>query len=485
MTITYRYHFRLLAAGRRAGVMIVLIAGLGFGSAAPLGAVSRAPEGEKHKAEVAYYTGNFAQAETEYRRYLAGHGEDTDAVLDLASVLVEDGRAAEAARLLEQRGCHGFELGVAYLAAGDYKKANLEFVTFLRNPGPQWRTRMLLGLLSALQGLHGDAVEYYWQALNEEARQPTVHLLLARSLAALGEDSPNAREYFRQRAREEYLRALKTDPSLWQVHGDLAKLNEDEGRYRQALQEWVRVRDVIGRTPLVEEAVARVSKLAAAAPSATPTTTPAAAPESARTAERREPSPARRPAAVFLRDIRVRSLAHPDDPIIRVGLGDSLSVLSFGCAGNWVAKEKDGQGRHFWEGVGGHGYRLVLDKRGRWVLKSWEGKFFKRLTKPIVIAPINSAQVMGVMSLYQSSGYFWGGRLARHALLPRAATGRSQGQAAATDQFGAAGGLSGRGLARGDAGALAARGIEGPGRGGSVGHVVAALHARPPGLRRV
>jgi peptidoglycan hydrolase-like amidase len=109
----------------------------------------------------------------------------------------------------------------------------------------------------------------------------------------------------------------------------------------------------------------------------------------------------------MFRDLRVRELRRPGEPNVQVGLGEKFSSLAFGCSGGWIAKDHDGN--HVWEGAPGKGYRLKKDAKGRWVLKNWEGKILKPLPRLMTVEPLHPDHVMGVVNLYQSTGYFWGG----------------------------------------------------------------------------
>ncbi len=383
----------------RAGAGLCAMLALALAGPHRVPAVGRLPDDPRTRAAQAYYQGETAQAELAYRVHLAEHPGDRQTVLDLSAVLMDAGRPNDAARLLERYRVSGFELGEAYLAAGDLAGARRELAGALRRPGPQWRTRVLLGLIEGQEGRHAEAIEYYWQTLNEEYRQPTVHQLMARSLTALGETSPRARDYFRGRAREEYTRALKIDPSLWQVHGDLALLAEAEGDLRTAAREWNEVRAILGRRTFIDEAQRRVAaRQTAAAPAASPTPT-------VRPTVVAEPEAV--PAARF-RDLRIEALSGAEDPELRVGLADSLTSLSFGCSGAWTAL--DARGRVQVRGEAGRTYRLSRT-RGQWVLSSSGRTGPKRWTsrQPLFLSPMNPAQVMGVAGLYQGSGYFWGG----------------------------------------------------------------------------
>lgn len=383
----------------RAGACVGAALALSLAGTPRVPAVGRLPDDPRTHAEQAYYRGEIAQAELSYRVHLAEHPGDRQTVLDLSAVLMDAGRPTEAARLLERYGVSGFELGEAYLASGDRTGARRELTAALRRPGPQWRTRVLLGLIAGQEGRHAEAVEYFWQTLNEEYRQPTVHQLMARSLAALGETSPQARDYFRERAREEYERALKIDPSLWQVHGDLALLAESEGDLRTAAREWNEVRAILGRRTFIDEAQRRIAaQQAGTVPTASPTPTALPAVEAEIPAV---------PAARF-RDLRVMPLSGPEDPELRVGLADGLSSLSFGCSGAWTAV--DARGRVQARGEAGRTYQLSRT-RGEWVLGSSGKAVSKRWAsrQPLFLSPVDPTQVMGVVGLYQGSGYFWGG----------------------------------------------------------------------------
>jgi peptidoglycan hydrolase-like amidase/tetratricopeptide (TPR) repeat protein len=366
---------------------------------------------EDYSAEIAFYRGNLKQAQDEYERYISRNPDDQAMAMNLAAVLLERGEGRDAARVLERANVHGHELGEAYLAAGEFDRAAKELTIALGQPGSHWRSRILLGLIAASQNRHPEAVEFYWRALNEEKNQPAVHLMMARSLAALSLESPDSGEYFKQRAREEYKRALKIDWSLWQVHWDLAKFYEVENRWAQAAREWNEVRVVLSNAPEIEAAMKRAQHMIGTAPAVA---TVEAALTVAPTATA-VPTPVRPPTpevevrlpAIMFKDIRIKPLGRPKDPLVQVGLGEKMKAIGFGCSGNWIAK--DHQGKRFWEGVAGKGYRIKPDAKGRWVLKSWDGKTLKPLPRLITLEPINPDHVLGVVNLFQSTGYFWGG----------------------------------------------------------------------------
>ncbi len=365
---------------------------------------------EDYSAEISFYRGNLKKAQDEYERLVAQDPSNQPMALNLAAVLLERGEGRDAARVLERAEVHGHELGEAYLAAGEFDRAAKELTLALGKPGSHWRSRILLGLIAASQNRHPDAVEFYWRALNEEKNQPAVRLMLARSLAALGQESPDSADYFKQRAREEYKSALKIDWSLWQVHWDLARFYELENRWAQAAREWNEVRVVLNNSPEIEAAWKRAQRMVALvpAPSTTTTITVTETPTAV-------PTPKVTPTAtveaklprILFRDLRVKPMGRKGDSMIQVGLGEKMGALGFGSSGGWIAK--DHSGKRVWEGLPGKGYRIKQDARGRWILTNWEGKAFKPLPRLITVEPLQSDRVMGVVNLFQSTGYFWGG----------------------------------------------------------------------------
>ncbi len=375
--------------GARARVLLGLLWLIGLGIFPPTAAaISRLPAGDKARALAAYYGGDPEMAEAEYRLYLERYPRDEAAAKDLAAVLLDAGRGKEAAAVLQKAGVRGWPLAESLLAAGDFGSAEKEFSLLVAQGGNTWRARMLLGLIADLQGRTYQAVTLYWRAIQEEGKHPTVRLLLARAFDALGKDSPVEREYLWQRAREEYGLARKGDWSLWQVHWDLAQLAESKGQWSEARRQWQSVRGIVGPAREIVAALDRVQGHL----------TPVPTPVSAKVKPRRPPG---------LRAYRVQSLSPPGSPSLRVGLGQNLSRLVFGCSGPWRAK--DGQGRNFWQGEGGRPYRLERNSRGRWTLQTWAGKSLKAMPVVIRIEPLQAGSVLGVINLYQDTGYMWGG----------------------------------------------------------------------------
>jgi peptidoglycan hydrolase-like amidase/tetratricopeptide (TPR) repeat protein len=347
------------------------------------------PENEP-AGRYAFYQGDYATAEQQYRWLLEKRPGDQDTVRDLAAVLMAAGKYREAVDCLKQAGIQGLELGEALIAAGELNEAADELKETLTQPGSHTQAWTLLGFLGSLQARYPDAVQYYWQALDENPKQASVHLWLARAFEAMGNTPTAEHAYFEQRAREEYQAALRVDASLWQVYRDLAVLAERGSHWGEALQRWQRVRAVAGDSPEIREAVARL-KSHGPEPTATP------APPKA-VISSGPPSPR-------FHELTVKSLGHPGDPVIHVGLGVNLPSVAFGCMGEWRAFDK--KGKHFWKGQANKSYRIEQDPSGGWILKSWDRRLLKSFNKQITIEPLDPQKPMVVFNLYQTDGYLW------------------------------------------------------------------------------
>lgn len=344
-------------------------------------------------AAKAFAQGDSGRAADFYRQYLDQHPGDAAAACDLAAVRLDQDQSRAAVDALQRSGVRGPALGEACLADGEIDRAVFELNRSLGAAGPQWRTRLLLGLVCLLQGRQAEAVEYCWQALHEDKRQPAVRQLLGWSFQALGRKASAGRDYFFMRAQEELTAALRVDASLWSVHYDLALLAESRGRWREALRAWDALAGIIGPGPLIQAAVARVQQQVEAVPAATSSAAGRVA-EGAGSGWR-------------LKNLNRKPLSGGHDPVMRVGLADQLDHLAFGCSRAWSAVDE--RGRLFWQGQGQKIYRLERLPSGRWALKNRDGKVLKRLPRKVVLAPVRRERTLALLQFYQSSGYFWGG----------------------------------------------------------------------------
>ncbi|MCD4813570.1 SpoIID/LytB domain-containing protein [bacterium] len=356
--------------------------------------------GNEERALAAFYQGEYPAAIEEYERLVAVHKEKTAWVLDLAAAMMAEGRFADAAKVLKQNRLYGLRTVEAVMAEGDRSTARKILQEMLESPEPPRQTRIYLGLVEYLDGNYAESAEQLWRAKDINPKQGSIHLMLGRAFQALATQESVERDYFVSRAKQEYNRAITLDPSLWQVHRDLAFLATDSKNIKKALRHWRRVKSTIGNADEVKLAIAGLmEQLPVPTMTATPKTLVIKA----------APKP-----PVFGPIAAQAWQVNPGDPVIKVGLGNKLSRIAFGCTGAWRAR--DHRGRLFWEGLGERGYRIEKDTRGRWWLKNWEGKPFKQIRKKITLEPVDSDAVLAVFDLFQTSGYFWsvGGRKTRY-----------------------------------------------------------------------
>jgi len=374
------------------GIIFICSIGVLFLTPFWLYAGGRFPTGDERRGLVAFYRGVYSVAVEEYSRLLAGDPENQKIARDLAAALMAAGQYHEAAKVLARAKIQGLELGEAKLGAADFSGAVREFEFSLENPGNHSRTRILLGLIDYYQGDYAEAAEHFWRAQEENAASSgTVHLLLGRAFHGLAESATTEHDYFIFRANEELRRAEKTDPSLWQVHRDLALFAEQNREWSKAINQWKQVRSVIGNAQEVKTAILKLKDLI---PTPTITPTPpvvflAAAP----------------PPPRFEKQVLKPLPAKVGEPMIRVGLGRQLPSIAFGCLGGWQVL--DHHGRRFWRGLSKTGYRIEQDPAGGWALKSWEGERLKRFRKKLILEPLDLRKVLVVIDLYQTTGYLW------------------------------------------------------------------------------
>lgn len=352
------------------------------------------PNRDFSSAKAAYYRGDYQTAMEMYQAALHHHEGSYRLRTDLALVLLEAKQAQAASNLLSKMSTKHPLLGEAYLAQGKKNEAIEAFEAQLQQPGSHSRSRLLLAWIAAKSNQHHHAIDLLWTVVRNNPKLAFAHFLMGRSFAALAKTSVTQRAYFIKRAKEEFKQARKIDASLWQVHRELAYLYESQENWKLAQKKWGRVKSVIGQTEEVKSAWKRLN---VAMPTPTITATP---------------GEVIRPAVIKpaqFKDITVKPLGQKDDPVIKVGLARSWSSFSFGCVGAWRAVDQ--RGRHFWKGVGKRGYRIKQMKKNRWYLTTWEGKRLKRITKPIMIKPLNPAKVLVVFNYRQNTGYFWSGNM--------------------------------------------------------------------------
>ncbi len=356
-----------------------------------LQAGSRLLPGDEKRGCVGFYRGAYATAIEEYHRLWIRDRKNQALAMDLAAVLQADQQYHQAQKVLAQAGIRGQLLGEALLAAGDFADARYEFEYVLEQPGKHGRARLFLGLLDYVQGNYAKAAEHFWKAQAQSPAQGSIHLYLARAFHRLAESATTERDYFVSRANEEFGKTVKIDPSLWQVHRDLALFAEQNEEWDKALKQWRKVRSVIGNAQEVKQALAALKPRIP-----TPTITPT--PEVVIAKAAPDPPEFEALAIPFF----------PTDkkaPRIRVGLGQKLPGLAFACLGEWRAVNI--HGKQFWQGLAKTGYRIERHPQGGWVLKNWEGKRLKRFRKRMILKPLDTKQVMVVINLYQNSGYLW------------------------------------------------------------------------------
>jgi SpoIID/LytB domain protein len=354
-------------------------------------ASGRLPPGDEERGRTGFYRGEFETAIEEYHRLWVRDRKNQALARDLAAALQADQQYHKAQKVLAQAGVRGQLMGEALLAAGDYKEARYEFEYVLEQPGQHGRARLFLGLIDYQQTNYAKAAEHFWKAQEQSPSQGSIHLYLARSFHRLAESATTERDYFVSRANEEFNKTVYVDPSLWQVHRDLALFAGQNEEWEKALKQWKKVKSVIGNAPEVKQALADIRPRIP-----TPTITPTPAVVIAK-AELELP--------VF-EDLQVKPFPVANNaPEIRVGLGKKLPSLAFACMGEWRAVNI--RGKQFWQGLAKTGYRIERHPRGGWVLKNWEGKRLKRFRKKMILEPLDAKQVMVVIDLYQNSGYLW------------------------------------------------------------------------------
>lgn len=116
------------------------------------------------------------------------------------------------------------DLALALLKSGQLDQARAEAVRSLADDPEQSTPSVVLGILAQEEGDHRAAVERFEAALAREPRDPTTHLRLARSFAALGEEPQEVFHLARYHqlnlepaaAVREYQRliAMRADPEL-------------------------------------------------------------------------------------------------------------------------------------------------------------------------------------------------------------------------------------------------------------------------------
>jgi SpoIID/LytB domain protein len=353
------------------------------------GASGQKPVGDERHARYSFYQGNYPEAAQEYYRLWERSGDDPGLARDLAAVLMALRRFSEASRVLQAAGIEGRELAEARLASGDLPGALKALRSELATPGDHTRTRLLLGLAFFYQRDYARSLEQLGLALHADPKQATLRLFRARCFLALAEGAGEEREYFEERAREEYRLAREYDPSLWQVHRDLAHWAVQRGDWPAAWSQWQTVVSMVGTSGEVEDAL-RLVRGQLPAPTATPT--PAAA-------------AVRIPAKPRLEITAALPLApDPSQPTLTIGLNGQTSRLAFAGLGAWRAR--DPRGRQIWEGLPRAGYRLER-QRGEWVLTTWEGKRLKSFRKALTLETLDPNQILAVFDFYQSTGYFF------------------------------------------------------------------------------
>lgn len=348
------------------------------------------PAGDERHARYCFYQGNYPEAAQEYYRLWERAGNDPDLARDLAATLMALRRFSEAAQVLRAAGIEGRELAEALLAAGDFPGALKALRAELATPGDHTRVRLLLGLAAFYQRDYARSLDQLERALSADPKQATLRLFKARCFLALAEGAGEERGYFEERAREEYRLAREYDPSLWQVHRDLAHWAVQRGDWAAAWSQWQTVVSMVGTSEEVEDALHLV-RGRLPAPTATPT--PAAALMARVPPKPRLEITAAAPAAFA-----------SDQPLLSIGLNSGTGRLAFAGAGAWRAR--DHRGRRIWEGLPRAGYRLERQS-GEWVLANWEGKRLKSFRKALILETVDPDQIFAVFDFFQSTGYFF------------------------------------------------------------------------------
>lgn len=346
------------------------------------------PAGDERHARFAFYRGEYQEASQEYYGLWERAGDDPALARDLAATLLPLRRFAEAAQVLEASGINGQTLAEPLLAAGDWKGALKAMREELATPGDHTRTRLLLGLAEYYQGEFAQALDHLGQALQADPKQGTLRLFRARCFLALAGAGSEEQGYFEERAREEYRLAREYDPSLWQVHRDLAHWAVQRGDWTSAWRQWQTVISMVGTSEEVEDALDLVRTRL---PEATPTPTPVAV------AAKVQPRPR---LEVSARPVEFA----PGQRKLEIGLNDRTRTVAFACLGPWQALDQ--RGNRLWEGLPRTGYRLER-QGGKWTLATWEGRRLKNFRKPLVLEPLDSRDILAVFDLYQHSGYFF------------------------------------------------------------------------------
>lgn len=347
------------------------------------------PAGDEQRARFSYYQGNYPEAAQEYYQLWERSGGDPALARDLAATLMALRRFAEAAEVLRASGIEGRELAEALLASGDLAGALEALRTELGMPGEHTRARLLLGLAAFYQRDYARSLDHLERALRADPRQATLRLFRARCFLALAESAGEEQGYFQERAREEYRLARQYDPSLWQVHRDLAHWAVQRGDWTTAWNHWQTVVSTVGTSGEVEDALELIR---GRMPAPTPTSTPVAA-------------AAKVPARPRLEITTAAPLPpDPSQPVLAIGLNGQTSRLAFACLGAWRAR--DHRGRQLWEGLPRAGYRLER-QRGEWVLANWEGRRLKSFRSELTLETLEPDQLFAVFDFFQSTGYFF------------------------------------------------------------------------------
>ncbi|MBN1595291.1 SpoIID/LytB domain-containing protein [candidate division FCPU426 bacterium] len=372
------------------GILLTTAAMLGL-FPHPLQSGGRVPSGDRQRALVAFYQGDYQAAAEEYGYLLDKEPQDQDLARDLFACLMALHEHALAEKALARAGIRGREMAEVKIAAGEYTGAIRELERMLAQPGMHDHARLLLGCALYCQGKYAKAAEMFWQAKAEGPAQGTSRLFLGRAFRHLAMQSSTEGEYFTSRAKQEFGKAVEIDPSLWQVHRDLALFAEHNQEWTNAYKQWRKVRSVIGASREVQSAISRVqSRIPTPTQTPVPTTVIAAA----------------APPLPGIDEIAVQPLPllkNADE--IRVGLRHNLPCLAFGGVGDWQAEYQPG--KPFWKGTAKSGYRLEPNPSGGWDLKNWQGKRLKHFRRRLFIRPVDPKKPLVVINLYQTTGYLW------------------------------------------------------------------------------